>query len=74
MVPSVNDPKWKKAIEKRSTFDFKSLATKMLFMRVDLLVGDGGDAAKVQEAIGILHGFFVKNETIAADDLNQILK
>lgn len=72
MVPDLNDPIWMRFINSDKEYDFTCLATKMLYTRIKQLIRAKGEEGK-QEAVKVVHEFFVKNSSIALKDL-ELLK
>ncbi|OFZ28959.1 MAG: hypothetical protein A2622_12735 [Bdellovibrionales bacterium RIFCSPHIGHO2_01_FULL_40_29] len=72
MIPSKTDPRWKKIVTAAENPNLQSLATKMMLMRVRLLLINDQSSTKMQEAITIAYDFFVKNEAIIANDLKVL--
>ena len=71
MVAPKTNPKWKDVVLHPDRYTFKCLATRMLLTRIRLM-DPATSVAKTEQAIGTLYDFFVKNEAIAREDLQQI--
>ncbi len=71
MVPDKKNSVWKKFITSGKEYGFTSLATKMMYSRVKLLIKMKGESAH-DEAIDIAYNFFVKNSKLVEEDLNLI--
>ena len=70
MLPAKSDPLWGKVISDQHDFEFKSLATRMMYSRVKQLLRS--DDSKKDEALEIVYTFFEKNANIAEPDLELI--
>lgn len=68
MVPNKTDPRWIKIILDDNVPLPSALPTKLLLMRVRLMAKDK-TPQKIQEAVDIMHDFFIQNTEIVESDI-----
>ena len=73
MLPPKSDPKWRAIVTSTEVFDFSALPTKMIMMRIRLLVQDG-TPQKIDEAIDIAFDFFTKAKNLVSDDIKLLFE
>lgn len=68
MVPPPNDPRWTSFVQGRKDYSLKCLASRIMYGQAKLL-------AKRDPALAIklAYEFFLKNESLASEDLRTIL-
>lgn len=71
MIPVKSDPIWRTIILDTRKREFTALPTKMLMMRVALMISDG-TPEKIDEAISIAYDFFQKNQKIVKKDIELL--
>ncbi|MEN0059817.1 MAG: hypothetical protein AAGB31_13335 [Bdellovibrio sp.] len=74
MLPDKLDPRWERLVRDQRDIPLQGLATKMILMRVRLLVKADPSAEKIQEAVNIAYDFFKKNEYSVQDDIKTIFE
>lgn len=70
-IPPRADPRWREIVIDNKIREFCALPTKMLMMRIHLLVRDGRPQ-KIDEAIDILFDFFSKNSNVVLQDIELL--
>lgn len=70
MLPSSDDPRWRRALLGAFSPPLKQLVTKILFTKARLVASD---PARMTEAVAALHDYFARNEQSAAEDLRALL-
>lgn len=74
MIPEKNDSRWEEVVATSKEYPLGALAAKMLLMRVRTMVKLDHSPAKIEEAVGIAHDFFAKNEEMLKGDLNILFE
>lgn len=74
MIPPVNDPHWEPLVKGTKQYAFKLLALKILMGRIVASTKKDPSSDNVAKCINEVRAFFVKNETIAQNDINLIFK
>lgn len=69
MFPEKGDSRWQEVVTSGIDYPLSGLASKMLLMRVRLMVKLDQSPEKVSEAISITYDFFSKNKEILKNDL-----
>ncbi len=69
-IPPPADPRWRTLVEHPGAYTFQALALKIMMQRIARSTPK--TPAEYDSAIGEVHGFFVKNERLAASDLQAI--
>ncbi|WP_084126308.1 hypothetical protein [Demequina sp. NBRC 110054] len=69
-IPQTNDPRWQRLIDDPGAHAYQALALKIMMQRIARSAPK--TPAERDAAIGEVHGFFVKNERLAAADLQTI--
>jgi hypothetical protein len=68
MIPPTTDHRWRQLVSGWQKYPFESLAARMLITRLRLKTVQGNESS-IQEAIGLAHAFFEKNEATTTTDL-----
>ena len=76
MIPEKFDPIWREIVLNCDQYRFKSLATKLMMMRVKMIVDNEQEdfEKRISLATDVAFDFFDKNQTIVQADLNYIFK
>lgn len=74
MVPDKAHPIWNKIVLNSDRYIFSSLATKLMMMRVKMIVEHENSLKEdnVQQAIDIAYEYFKKNQSILKEDINYL--
>lgn len=72
MIPPSSDPRWKSLVLGLKTYQFKLLALKILMGRLIASTKKDDSVANVAKCTQEVREFFLKNQTIAQHDINQI--
>lgn len=71
MIPPKSDQIWRQIVTDKAVREYTALPTKMLMMRVQMLVRDGRPQ-KIQEAIDTAYNFFSTNAHVVQQDVKLL--
>jgi len=66
-VPPLTDPHWAVFVQGHREYPLKCLASRIMYGQVKILA-----QRDPQQAIRLAHEYFLKNETLAAEDLQTV--
>ena len=72
MLPSKSDPKWKAILTDPKDAPVSGLSTKMMLMRVKMMVKMDPSPAAFQSAVDSALDFFSKNEAAVQNDIKAL--
>ncbi|PWU19283.1 MAG: hypothetical protein C5B49_06025 [Bdellovibrio sp.] len=72
VIPHKADHRWLKFILGAEDPPVSNLSTKMMMMRVRMILGGGSSSERIQEAIDLAYDFFEKNELSVKEDIDAI--
>ncbi|SEF69677.1 hypothetical protein SAMN05421819_0856 [Bryocella elongata] len=72
MIPSLQDPRWKRAFSNVPAIQKCSLSTRMLFARIKVRLQLDTSDATLQRAISEVHDYFEKNYGAVKNELPLI--
>jgi hypothetical protein len=68
MLPPPNDPRWTEFVQGRKELQLKCLASRIMYGQARLLA-----KRDPNQAVRLAYEYFLKNETLAAEDLKLVL-
>lgn len=74
LIPEKLDPVWRKIVLNCDKLTFKALATKLLMMRIKMIVDSENEdfEKRIHLATEVAYDFFSKNKTIVQDDIKYL--
>lgn len=76
LIPEKSDPIWKKIVLNCDKLLFKALATKLVMMRVKMIIDIDSENEiydkRIQLSIEVAYDFFSKNKNIVQDDIKYL--
>lgn len=76
MVPDKTNPIWRKIVSHSDDYIFTTLATKLMMMRVKMIVENENTNKEenIQQGIDIAYEYFKKNQSILIEDVDYLFK